>query len=156
MSALAPAPITIPGPLRATAGTRAIAAILASLALTVLILGAVITPDPSGMGSHRQLGLPPCGWLLAPGYPCPTCGMTTAFAFATHLQPARALYAQPFGAALALATAIFFWGALHVAIFGSQLARVFERLLAPRIMWFAGAALLAAWAYKVWQVRAGQ
>jgi len=81
--------------------------------------------------------------------------MTTAFAAAAHGQPLAAFRAQPFGALLALGTAVFFWGALHVACFGSQLGRLFDRLLAPRIMWPVLGLFLAAWAYKIWQVRAG-
>ncbi len=107
------------------------------------------------MGTHRQLGLPPCGWLAATGYPCPTCGMTTSFSAAAHAQPGASLHAQPFGALWALATAVFFWGAMHIAIFGSQLGRLFERLLAPRYLWPTAVLFLACWAWKCWQVRTG-
>jgi hypothetical protein len=140
--------------LRASATTRLLAAFLGLIALAVLITAAHLPPDPSGMGTHRQLGLPPCGWLLATGYPCPTCGMTTAFSNAAHAQPRAALAAQPFGAIFAVATAIFFWGAIHVAVFGSNLGRLFERLLAPKYLWPALGLFLAAWAYKAWQVHA--
>ena len=150
-----PAPATAAGPLRAPRAARISAAMLAGLALATLITASLLTPDPSGMGTHQRLGLPPCGWLLATGYPCPTCGMTTAFAAAAHAQPRASWHAQPFGALLALGTAVFFWGALHVAAFGSNLGRVFERLLAPRWLWPGLALFLAAWAWKVWQVRSG-
>lgn len=145
----------MPEPLRASSGARISAGVLAACALAVLITGAWLRPEPSGMGSHQQLGLPPCGWLLASGWPCPTCGMTTAFAAVTHVQPRAAWLAQPFGAVLAVATTVFFWGGLHVAVFGSQLGRVLERLLAARVIWVVGAMLLASWAYKCWQVRTG-
>ena len=125
------------------------------MALGVLVLAALLKPAAAGMGTHQQLGLPPCGWLAATGYPCPTCGMTTAFANAAHASPRASILAQPFGAAFALATAVFFWGTLHVAVFGSQLGRVFERLLVPRCLWVVTACFLAAWAWKCWQVRAG-
>ena len=140
---------------RATVSTRIGAAILAFLAFSVLLTGALLKPDPAGMGTHQQLGLPPCGWLAATGYPCPTCGMTTSFTALAHAQPAASLHAQPFGTLLALATTVFFWGALHVAVFGSQLGRCFERLLTGRYLWPACALFLAAWAWKCWQVRAG-
>ena len=134
---------------------RVTAAILAAAALAVLITAGLIHPDPSGMGTHRQLGLPPCGWLASTGYPCPTCGMTTSFSAAANAQPVASFIAQPFGAFFALATAIFFWGALHVATFGSNLGRAFERLLAPRYLWSTAAFFLLAWAYKCWRVRTG-
>lgn len=43
-------------------------------------LAAWLTPDPQGLGTHRQLGFPPCTILTLFKFPCPTCGMTTSFA----------------------------------------------------------------------------
>ena len=56
------------------------------------------------METHRQLGLPPCSFIVMTGLPCPTCGMTTAFAWMMHGHPLSALIAQPLGAVLCLAT----------------------------------------------------
>jgi hypothetical protein len=39
-----------------------------------------LTPDPRGLGTHQQLGLPPCSLRLLTGRLCPSCGATTAFA----------------------------------------------------------------------------
>lgn len=142
-----------PARIRASAGARISAAILAFFALAVLITAACLKPSQAGVGTHTQLGLPPCGWMLAVGYPCPTCGMTTSFAAATHAEPVRAFVVQPFGAALAVATSIFFWGAMHVAVFGSMLGKVVEGLLKPKLLWPVLALFLLAWAYKVLQVR---
>ncbi|NBO19844.1 MAG: DUF2752 domain-containing protein, partial [Proteobacteria bacterium] len=38
-----------------------------------------LTPDARGLGTHEQLGLPPCGFYLWYGLPCPSCGMTTSW-----------------------------------------------------------------------------
>ncbi len=158
MSALTHAPAIPPRafqPALAPPHVRITAAILAAAALAVLITAGLIHPDASGMGTHRQLGLPPCGWLASTGYPCPTCGMTTSFSAAANAQPVASFIAQPFGALFALATAVFFWGAMHVALFGSNLGRIFERLLAPRYLWPTAAFFLFAWGYKCWRVRTG-
>ena len=32
-------------------------------------------------GTHQQLGLQPCNFQVVTDYPCPSCGMTTSFAF---------------------------------------------------------------------------
>jgi hypothetical protein len=124
----APAPLTIlhaaprpeSGNRRASASERAFAAIVAGLAAAPLLVAATLTPNPDGHGTHTQLGLPPCGWVLAFAKPCPTCGMTTAF---THMADGRldlAFLAQPAGALLALLAAAVFWIALHTALTGSR------------------------------------
>jgi hypothetical protein len=58
----------------------------------------LLVPDPSGLGTHRQLGLPPCGFLAWTGLRCPSCGMTTAMAWMTRGRIDRALEANPAGA----------------------------------------------------------
>lgn len=79
--------------------------------------------------------------------------MTTAFAAAANADPGAALWAQPFGAVLALLTAVFFWGAMHVAVTGSMLARTLDPLLKPRMLVVFTAFFLAAWAYKALQMK---
>ena len=49
--------------------------------LGLLLIAAVLKPSPSGRGTHEQLGLPPCTFLVLFGRPCPSCGMTTAWAY---------------------------------------------------------------------------
>ncbi|MBX3419893.1 MAG: DUF2752 domain-containing protein [Pirellulaceae bacterium] len=59
--------------------------ILGSLAIFVLFgVAARLKPDPSGHGTHRQLGLPPCTFQFVLGIPCPTCGFTTTWSLMMH------------------------------------------------------------------------
>lgn len=82
--------------------------------------------------------------------------MTTAFAAAANLQPARALAAQPFAAIGTVLAGSVFWGAVHMAVFGSRLGHVFGRLLLrPRVLWPLGAAWAASWVYKVLTMPSG-
>lgn len=37
--------------------------------------------SPLRMSTHTQLGLPPCNFVVLFDRPCPSCGMTTSFAF---------------------------------------------------------------------------
>jgi hypothetical protein len=95
------------------------------------------------------MGLPPCGFLAAFGKPCPTCGMTTAFARATHGDFSGAFAAQWFGALLAMVTASAFWAGAYIAITGSMLGRAFTPLLRPVVMWTVAALFAGAWVWSM-------
>ena len=84
---------------------------LAVMCVGVLLLALSVEPNPSGLGTHTQWNIPACGWVERTGYPCPTCGMTTAFSHVVRGQFIRAFLAQPAGALLAmgfLAGAVWF------------------------------------------------
>lgn len=81
--------------------------IVVAVALAFLLaIPAFLTPDASGLGTHRQLGLPPCTWVLLTGYRCPTCGMTTSWAWMARGDLKEALTANPAGVLLFFQTAI--------------------------------------------------
>ncbi len=58
--------------------------------------------NPKTMGTHEQLGFPPCNFLIFTGKPCPSCGMTTSFALVVRGDLGNALEANWAGTALAL------------------------------------------------------
>jgi len=122
---------------------------VAIICATPLVIGAWLTPSPEGHGTHEALGLPRCGFLLAFGRPCMTCGMTTAVALAAHGHFAQAFRTQPAGALVAIVLASGVWFGLHAAATGVSLKPGFDALVRPRVLWIAGAVLLAAWAYKI-------
>jgi hypothetical protein len=78
---------------------------LALGSLLVLATARALTPAASGVGTHTQLGLPPCGFLLFFQLPCPACGLTTAFAHLAHGSLEASLAAHPLGLPLFLGTA---------------------------------------------------
>jgi hypothetical protein len=123
-------------------------ALTAAACLALLLTGASLHPDPAGHGTHTQLGLLPCGFMLTTGHPCPTCGMTTAVSWAAHGRLVRSFQTQPFGFLVALAAATAFWAGVYVAATGSRLAPVFGILLRPRSVWVAAGLLALAWAWR--------
>lgn len=52
--------------------------------LILLIIARSLEPAQRGYGTHQQLGLPACTSLVLWGIPCPACGMTTSWAWATR------------------------------------------------------------------------
>jgi hypothetical protein len=88
----------------ASAGERAVWASLCAIASGVIALSFVLTPDPAGVGTHRQLGLPPCAFLHLTSLPCPGCGLTTSFAHMARLELTSAVAAHPLGVPLFLLT----------------------------------------------------
>lgn len=79
--------------------------VLAALPATVIGTALTLTPNAIGHGTHTQLGLPPCGFFEVTGYPCPGCGLTTAFANMAHGHIVGAAHANAFGILLFLVSA---------------------------------------------------
>ncbi len=84
---------------------------LAWLSLPVAFSGVVaiafrLTPSPAGVGTHRELGLPPCPFFYFTGLKCPGCGLTTSFTCLVHFQWLNAFKAHPLGPFLFLLFAL--------------------------------------------------
>jgi Protein of unknown function (DUF2752) len=137
------------GPERAPPGARIVGGVTALGCLGLLTVAALLTPSPTGHGTHTQLGMPACMWASALGEPCPTCGVTTSFAYAGHGAFLRAFLTQPMGFLLAIGTATAFWGGLHVAATGSRLGQAASGLLQTRMLLLVGLLTLVAWVYKI-------
>ena len=72
----------------------------------VLTVARRLEPDPRGYGTHTQLGLFPCMFFQVTGQRCPSCGMTTAFAWFVRGRFDRSWQANPAGSLLAPACAL--------------------------------------------------
>ena len=136
--------------------TRMIGLVLFAPTATVLGLSLWLTPDPSGMGTHRQLGLSGCAVLTLTGLPCPMCGMTTTFSHLAHLHLLEGVANQPFGLVLfvgTVAAAVVGGGDLFL---GRGLWRVALRWIEARetaVAFGLIVGLIAGWMYKVALVR---
>ncbi len=117
--------------------------------VVVLGVAAGLAPSASGLGTHRQLGFPPCTFVVLTGYPCPTCGMTTAFAHTVRGQLGAALAAQPAGLILALAMAATAGISLSVVVSGRVWQVNWYRVRPAWITVIIIGLLAAGWASKI-------
>ena len=123
--------------------------VVATIGLAPLVVGAGLTPAGDGHGTHTQMGLPSCSWVVAFDKPCPTCGMTTAVTHAAHGDLAGSLLTQPAGAVFAVLAAMAFWCGLHGLVAGADTVKLAGGFFRGRTWWAIGGILLAAWAYKM-------
>lgn len=138
-----------PVPRRLGVVGRGVALLVAGACLGLLVTAATLPPSPAGVGSHQRLGLKQCQFLQTSGLPCPSCGMTTSFAWFVRGNFLASLYVQPMGFVLAVATAMTFWGALYVAITGKPAYLLLGFIpvrytLLPALLFG-----VAAWGYKI-------
>ncbi|QOV90800.1 DUF2752 domain-containing protein [Humisphaera borealis] len=129
--------------------TRAIGLGISIACLTVLLIAAGLTPNASGVGSHRGLGLQSCALLERAGMPCPSCGMTTSFTWFAHGNLIASFYVQPMGMLLALACACTVWAGAYVAISGKPVHRLLAMLPAGRLLFWILGFFILAWAWKI-------
>ena len=118
----------------------------------VLGLAVYLTPDPSGVGTHAQLGWPftPCSAMEVWGIPCPTCGMTTAFAHAVRFQWLRAFLVQPAGFLTALVTIVVWIVSGATVVTGRKWGVNWYRVRPGWTVLWTVVIVLVAWGYKIW------
>ena len=135
--------------MRAGTAARWWCGVVAVACLTGLVVASQLRASDAGLGTHTQLGLAPCGFESATGLPCATCGMTTSFALAADGRLIDAFLVQPFGALLALLSAVAVLLAGYAAISGMSLMPLLSAVTNTSVVITAVALLLAAWAYKM-------
>lgn len=128
---------------------RLYAAGLAVAAMAVLVTAWRLVPAAQGVGTHQQLGLPACSFLAITGLPCPTCGMTTAFACTVRGQFGAAVTSQLAGFLLAIGTVLTAVIGTVAAISGRRPSINWYRVNPMRIMWVCIATFVGAWALKI-------
>ena len=118
-------------------------------ALTILITARVLTPSPEGVGTHQQLGLPPCSFEVITGHGCPGCGMTTAFSHMAHGEVSEAFGANPMGivlfALVALVGAYFGYRTVRPRPFDQLIGSVTTQILVYCLI----GALMVSWLVRI-------
>jgi hypothetical protein len=124
--------------------------VLAALGL-IGVLGTArwLEPDPRGYGTHTQLGLAPCAFSLVTGRRCPSCGMTTSFAWFARGRLDRSWRANPAGSLLAPACVALIPWLLAGAVRGRPVgARSLERPLIGLVVATVALGLLS-WTFRL-------
>jgi hypothetical protein len=133
---------------------RLLSFLFLAASIAVVVTAAALDPDPRGVGTHEQIGLPPCGFLRDHGVPCLSCGMTTAFSAMAHADPALAVRANPFGSLLFLVVLL---APLHFArtlVSGADPLQILRTRRATIILPLSGVLLLVNWGVMVLIARA--
>ena len=135
---------------------------LIGLACVGILLAAWhLEPRHLPFGPESQLSLPGCGFRDRTGYPCPTCGMTTAWAKTVRGELYQGLQANIAGGILAIATVIAGIFGLATAAAGKRfyvrLAKPVIDLLSPT-GWLYGllGLFIFAWGWKALWAFIGQ
>lgn len=125
---------------------------LFSASFVILVLAYMLEPDSSGVGTHQQLGLEPCGFLSSFEIPCMMCGMTTSFSLYMHVQIWEGVLNQPF-------SLILFGGTLYTCCLSlldllnprARVSRFLDLIQNANRTWYAFALMLflAAWLFKI-------
>jgi len=89
---------------------RILLVLMAMGVLALLVAVSLVEPDHRRLGTHQKFGFPPCTFRALFDKPCPSCGMTTAWAHLVRGELADALLANVGGTILAvLAVAAVPW-----------------------------------------------
>lgn len=108
-----------------------------------------LEPDPRGLGTHQQLGLPPCTFYRFTRIPCPSCGMTTSFSHLAHGDVLGSLQANPAGTVLAaMCLVVIPWSAVSALLGRTWGIHRFEAFLARGVIVFI-TILLVSWGIRL-------
>ncbi len=138
-----------PHPLAASGAEMLLYCFLIAGCGAVLLIATSLTPDPAGLGTHRELGFPPCSMIQWFNTPCAFCGMTTCFTFCAGGHWIDAFLTQPFGVVLYLLTVSAFVGSTYGLLRRFSWLEYFSE---KAVIWTTSSMLvmmLVAWVYKI-------
>jgi hypothetical protein len=118
--------------------------------LAVLLVAIRIKPNASGIGTHEQMGFAGCQFERRTGLPCPTCGMTTSYAYFVRGNWVASFYVQPAGWVAAVATAMGVWAGLYVGLTGRPAYRLVRVLPSGYYLAPFFAVVVLGWTWKIW------
>lgn len=114
-----------------------VAIFLALVPLVLLGVTRSLQPASAGLGTHQQLGLPPCSMQLMLGVRCPSCGMTTSWSHFTRGQFYQSFLTNPGGFLLAIFSVLFAVISLRTGITGELPSVTIQRLFSTCLIGIA-------------------
>ena len=117
--------------------------------LALLLVAAWLKPDPAGLGTHTQLGLPGCTMYTVIGIRCPGCGMTTSWAHTMNGNLSSAISANVGGVILCFLTILTFPCFLWMAIHGKSLNGGWQLSVATTVLVIAFAISIVEWMFRL-------
>lgn len=129
--------------------TRLVLAGLAVALAAVLGVACWLRPDPRGMGTHEQLGLPPCTFHLFTDVPCPSCGMTTSFTALMHGRVGDSLRANAVGTILAVGALVMAPYLAFCAFVGRRIGVNDYEVLLARVIVLVLVLVFAGWGVRL-------
>lgn len=132
-----------------TRSGRLRAMLVSCTAIALLMIAVYVKPASEGVGTHQQLGLPECGWILAANIPCPTCGMTTAWSHTVRGEIPSAFLAQPMGMLLAIGTMFVAVGGGISAVTGYSFSGLLYRFAPSKVFIVIAVLTLGSWGLKI-------
>lgn len=116
------------------------------VALAVLAVARLLTPNEAGYGTHRGLMMPPCLFHTLTGVPCPLCGLTTASARAIRGDVIGSFEAHVLGPAVLLATIVVASVSLLALVWEVPvLQRAVATLYGAKVAYWLLVLVLVAW-----------
>ena len=112
-------------------------------------VAASLEADASGMGTHRQLGLPECGVKRMFGTPCPACGLTTSLTHFVHGEFVASVRTQPVGLVIGLASLAAICVCSYAAASGRWPLAASPLTTANAAVWSINSLLVFRWLF-VW------
>ncbi len=112
----------------------------AAVPLVLLLVAGMLRPDADGLGTHQQLGLPPCSMRVIFGVRCPACGMTTSWSYFMRGDWLASFSSNIGGFSLAITAIIFSPATIWAAIRGRYLSVAWQRALVVVLLSIAAVA----------------
>ena len=132
---------------RILAPTRWLPTLLLILPFSGVIVARFLTPDPRGLGTHQQLGLPPCSMRVLFNLPCPGCGMTTSWSLFSRGNFNDSIQTNTGGFLLACLATVSLAIGLHAIVRRKPASRNSNRALTISLLAIFGISL-AQWLWR--------